>query len=241
MRDIASVAIIEVTSMINRTLEYEIYAEAFLMPPIMDMFANANIRTTRFKADLMSPKEINKLITDFDAFVLMGGEDVHPSFYQGNIGFIEEAEYFTVADANQISVVLGALKNGKKVFGICRGLQVINVAMGGTLTQHLDNANLHRILRTKGERIPVIQHSIVNMENTLAHKYYGVKIEALTAHHQAVENLGTDLSATAYAEDGVIEAIEHNSGLLFGVQFHPEHIIHSDILLPPIIKFFLED
>jgi putative glutamine amidotransferase len=110
--------------------------------------------------------------------------------------------------------------------GICRGLQVMNCALGGTLHQHVNGADLHQ--RTDRPREGV--HSVSVEKNTLLHRILKQdKIMVNSRHHQAVKQPGKGLLAAAHAEDGLAEAAEDPSRRFFlGVQWHPESMYETD-------------
>ncbi|MDF3148184.1 gamma-glutamyl-gamma-aminobutyrate hydrolase family protein, partial [Streptomyces sp. T21Q-yed] len=118
-------------------------------------------------------------------------------------------------DAWELALIDAALAAGIPLLGICRGMQLLNVALGGTLVQHIDG---------HAEVVGVFgSHTVKPVPGSL---YAGVVPEEAsvpTYHHQAVERLGEGLVASAYAGDGTVEAVELPSGgWVLGVQWHPE-------------------
>ena len=104
--------------------------------------------------------------------------------------------------------------------GICRGQQLLNVALGGSLIQHLDDH------RQPGDRTALTQPLTVAPGSRLAEIFGSTRIEVNTMHHQAVDQLGRGLSAVAWAEDGTIEGLESTQHpWLLMVQFHPEELV----------------
>jgi putative glutamine amidotransferase len=157
-----------------------------------------------------------------DAVVIVGGEDITPHFYGGQSGYEEESRHYARADEGQIAVVRRALADGTPLLGICRGLQVINVALGGTIVQHIGDGGIHRNAGVPIEQI-LSTHSVTLLADSgLAEALGDWEIEVQSAHHQAVGLLGTGLVPAAIAPDGLIEALEHESAPITGVQWHPE-------------------
>ena len=154
--------------------------------------------------------------TGFDGLLLAGGSDVHPRFYgeeiNGSVG-IDEAR-----DVAELTLFRAFAASKKPILGICRGHQVINVALGGTLCQHLPEAARHIPLET-GDAV----HSIRAEENSVLADLYGTEFSVNSAHHQATAHLGDGLRVTAWAEN-VVEAVEHAFLPILGVQFHPERM-----------------
>ena len=156
-----------------------------------------------------------------DAVVLLGGEDVAPELYGGALEYEGGGDYSLRADAAHISAVHAAVRAGQPMLGICRGLQIINVALGGTLIQHLDTAENHR----SGQ---IDMNSFVRTDLRV-HEGSTFAADApegpvRCSHHQAIDHLADGLTVTARAAaDGVIEAVVHESAPITGVQWHPEH------------------
>lgn len=122
-------------------------------------------------------------------------------------------------DQAELALLDAFLGKGKPVLAICRGHQVVNVWLGGDLIQDLGERNpLH--LRMDRDQV----HQIRTQPGSFLHRLYGEEFPVNSHHHQAVDRLGRGLRATAYADDGVVEAIEHESFPLIAVQFHPERM-----------------
>lgn len=159
-----------------------------------------------------------------DAVVIVGGEDIHPRFYGAATGYANESRHLPVADAAQIALVHAALERGLPLLGICRGLQIVNVALGGTLVQDLGEECGHV---NRGVPIPqVLTTHTVQPEpgSRIADLLGTAPVEVRSAHHQAVDALGARLVATALSHDGHVEAIEHRDAPVLAVQWHPEDV-----------------
>lgn len=152
-----------------------------------------------------------------DAIVILGGEDVDPAFYSGPSDYPGSGHHEPGADEAQIAAVRYAVENEVPLLGICRGTQVINVALGGTLVQHLPQNGAHRIAGPGSlELVPV--------NPSLGDDLFGIPdVTVWCGHHQAIDRLGKGLVVAATAPDGVIEAVVHERAPLTGVQWHPEH------------------
>jgi putative glutamine amidotransferase len=152
--------------------------------------------------------------------LIAGGADVDPSRYDSVRDPATGAPRLE-RDAWEISLTQQAISRGLPVLGVCRGLQVLNTALGGTLIQHLPDVVGH------DGHCPVVgQHGRHDVElggGSRLHKLLGTRASVATYHHQAVDQLGAGLEATGWAEDGTIEAIEAADGeWVLGVQWHPE-------------------
>lgn len=170
--------------------------------------------------------------------ILTGGGDVDPSFY----GQENTASAYIDADLDrrEFAVIEAFLRAGKPILGICRGHQILNVALGGTLIQHIPTAPAH-VHTEAGDSV----HSIEALPGSLLHTLYGHRFSVNSSHHQAVEKLAPGLALTAQADDGVAEAFEDPARRLWGVQFHPErmcftHRREDTVDGASIFRFFLE-
>ncbi len=150
----------------------------------------------------------------------MGGEDVHPSFYGGPTEYPRSGVHSIAADEAQIALVKDAEKRGTPLLAICRGHQVLNVALGGDLIQHLPPESGHR--NSQGPDTFKEHGLILDAAGALA-DVVRTDEAVQSSHHQAVGRLGTGLRVAASSVDGVVEAVVHESAPLTGVQWHPEH------------------
>ncbi len=165
------------------------------------------------------------LLTRIDGLLLSGGADVAPALY-GEETLPCCGEILEIRDRFEISMVQKALKIGLPVLGICRGLQVMNVAMGGTLYQdiatQLPGAIKHPCYDTPRDKV----HEVTVTEHSKLHRISGTtRIGVNSRHHQGVKKLANGLVATAYSEDGLIEAFECPAEkFVMAVQWHPESL-----------------
>ena len=162
-----------------------------------------------------------------DAIIIMGGEDVHPSLYGASQGYEAEGRHWYRADRGQIALVNYAVRTGTPLLGICRGMQIINTALGGTLEQHIEGAHgTHTNNRILSDH-RFIRHSVrvgegTYLERALAPVLTDSELIISSAHHQRVARLAQGLQVSAQAPDGTIEAIESLDAPVIGVQWHPE-------------------
>ena len=155
----------------------------------------------------------------YDALVLCGGGDVDPALYGEEMNGSDEPE--KERDESELALVKAYIEMKKPVLGICRGHQVINVALGGTLIQHLETADDHRDPEGNGDLV----HATKADPDGFVAKLYGTELFVNSAHHQAVKELGKGLKAVQFScHDNTVEAIEHESLPIIGVQWHPERM-----------------
>ena len=155
---------------------------------------------------------------NYDGLILCGGSDIHPRHYGEEInGSVEIDED---RDCTEIAVAKKFLQTGKPILGICRGMQLLNVLLGGTLIQHIPQVKEHRS-EDKHELI----HEVVAAKGSIFEQLYGERFCINSLHHQALDKLGDGLRATLYSVDGqVVEGCEHVDKPYFGVQWHPEKL-----------------
>jgi putative glutamine amidotransferase len=161
-------------------------------------------------------------VDNLDGVLLTGGGDVDPGRY-GAQPHPATSRVSESRDAAELAVLDAALAAGKPVLGVCRGMQLLNVARGGTLCQHLENDAGHTPPPGTFGSHPVRIAAGTRLAGILGAN--GSGFEVPTAHHQAIDRLGDGLVATAWAEDGVVEAVERSDAsapFLVAVQWHPE-------------------
>ena len=185
---------------------------------------------------------IPEVMREFDGLFISGGGDIHPDFFGGQMhpsidGIDRERDEFELALCRQ------AVEMDKAVFGICRGQQVLNVALGGNLVvdipSEVPHAGQHQwwpnFQRSR------LSHSVQLEEGSLLADIMGGKeFEVNSLHHQSVKELGKGLRVTATAPDGVIEALEMpGKHFVLSVQWHPEWLPDS-APMRQIFKAFVE-
>ncbi len=159
---------------------------------------------------------------DCDGLLLPGGGDIDPARY-GQISAGSEAPDLQ-RDAAELQLVSDFSAWGKPILGICRGIQMINVALGGDLIQDIPTAADHRHDSVIGDRT----HLVVAEEESFLYPLYGQKFSVNSAHHQALGRLAPGLHVAARCQaDGVIEAVEWPKKKIYGVQWHPERMSFS--------------
>ena len=152
------------------------------------------------------PSEAKTYISMIDKLVLIGGQNVDPKFYNEE-NHASEDDFFLERDLFEMALIEEATKQKKPIFSICRGTQLMNVALGGSLHQEM----------------------IIDEHSKLA-EIYGRETSINSFHHQSIKHLASDLRVIARdPEDNTIEAVESNTPDLryLGVQWHPELLLHK--------------
>jgi len=164
--------------------------------------------------------DANDLVSAIDGLVLSGGADINPARYgaapDSNLGEIDDGR-----DAFELALFSAARKRGIPILGICRGAQLANVAMGGTLRQHvsMDEGSGHPNWRQPGT---TVAHEVSCRPGSLIASLIGETCGVNSLHHQTLLTIGSGLTVSATAPDGVVEAVESSDGDLLAVQWHPE-------------------
>jgi putative glutamine amidotransferase len=173
-----------------------------------------------FVVPTLEPSDALAVAAELDGLVLSGGGDLDPVTYGGAPG----PDLYGVdveRDRWELALVAAAEELGVPVLGVCRGVQTLNVAAGGTLVPHLPDLTdqAHRV--TERDHEPV--HPVNVVGGSMLHALVGESCGVNSLHHQAADRVGTGLRAVAFAPDGVIEAVEDTRwNRMLGVQWHPE-------------------
>ncbi|RJF69011.1 gamma-glutamyl-gamma-aminobutyrate hydrolase family protein [Deinococcus cavernae] len=166
------------------------------------------------------PELAESYARQLDAVLFTGGVDVHPRHFgqhpRRGLGTVDEGR-----DAFEIALYRAARQLGKPTFGICRGVQLLNVLEGGTLHQHLPDVPEAWVDHAQQASPPAVGHEVQFTPGSLLAECHGVqKVFVNSYHHQALDRLAPTLRCAAVAPDGIVEALEGEG--LIAVQWHPE-------------------
>jgi putative glutamine amidotransferase len=185
--------------------------------------------------DRRASEDPGELLDRLDALVLGGGADIDPES-QGAAAHPETVGTNPDRDRFEIALALGALERGMPLLGVCRGMQVLNVACGGTLDQHIPERLGHDLHR------PVpgswAEHDVRIEPGSLTAAVAGTeRLTVKSHHHQGMDRIADGLKATAWAtDDDSVEAIEsQDGGFVLGVLWHPEEDL-EDRLIPSLVE-----
>lgn len=203
----------------------------------------------------LNEEQIQAFITILDGLILTSGQDLSSTTYGVRSKVIYSKKFTGIGepykrpmllapdpkrDEVEIALYKAAKNKGIPIIGVCRGMQLINVAEGGTLFEELAESAISHYIDPDGW---INYHSISIVPNTLSSKLLGVSSYFVSSiHHQGVEKIGNNLKISAFAEDGVIEIIEHEDETRFiiGFQGHVEKIRKNQSAYDCIFKAFFE-
>lgn len=181
---------------------------------------------------ISTPEQAKELLSRVDGIIFSGGVDINPAWY-GEEVWNETVVVDPVRDRSDSLLARGALELGKPVLAICRGEQLMNVMLGGSLYQdiptQIEDAHIHRNTR----------HKMGIVEGSFLSNLFGTdSLEVNSFHHQAVKDLAPGLILSACSDDGIVEAYENEQ--IWAVQFHPEGMLREDDTWLPLFVAFLD-
>ena len=160
--------------------------------------------------------------TKYDGLIIPGGKHVHPSFYHAKVK-CKKHKFVKSLDRLEIALVKKFIKKKKPVLGICRGCQLINVTLGGTLKQDIGKGHYNDKSR-----------NTKTTKGTDMRRLYGASVHTLHYHHQAIKKLAKPLKVTMVdAKDGTIEGVQHKTLPVYGIQYHPDRMY---VKASPIVR-----
>jgi putative glutamine amidotransferase len=176
----------------------------------------------------LEPEDAGGLLDVVDGVLVAGGGDVDPASY--GAAPAGSKEFDAAADASELALLRAARARRTPTFAICRGMQLLNVAYGGTLVQHLEDPDTLHPVPDDPRAVLAARHEVVIEPGSRLARAVGEGRRTVnTIHHQAIDRLGDGLRVTATADDGIIEAVEAEADWdLLAVQWHPEKLERQD-------------
>lgn len=189
----------------------------------------------------LSKEECRQLSAGFDGVLLTGGHDVSPELY-GEASRQYCGPVCPPRDALEKTVFETAFKQDKPILGICRGIQLLNVLMGGTLYQDLPAEHPSSVVHHMDRSYDIPAHSITIQKDSPLYAIWKTEEKGVNScHHQAIKDLASGLSVMATAEDGIVEAVYAPSrNFVMAVQWHPEFSFRRDSQQVDLMKAFVE-
>lgn len=188
--------------------------------------------------------DVAQILSISDGLLLSGGHDVHP-FHFGAEPSPKLGQIYPERDTVELALTNAAMTRQMPIFGICRGIQLLNVALGGTLYQDIDSDyQSSKLLKHTQQAARGVATHYVNIAqgNLLTEIIEQEQIAVNSYHHQAINVLGEALNVAAKSNDGIIEAVVHSSlPFCLGVQWHPEEqALAGDEVAKKLFKAFVE-
>ncbi|MDN3016429.1 gamma-glutamyl-gamma-aminobutyrate hydrolase family protein [Paenibacillus sp. BSR1-1] len=187
----------------------------------------------------LNPETALETIGLCDGIILSGGEDVDPQFY-GQDPHPELGPTIPERDLAEMAIVQYAIQNNIPILAICRGVQILNVALGGTLIQDIPSQVNKPIQHTqKIDRSRDTHWVTISKDSKLFEVLDSEIVRVNSLHHQAIDKVASDLSVAARSADGIVEAVEyiHSPTFTMGVQWHPESMASTN---PAMNNLFVE-
>ncbi|OQS12670.1 gamma-glutamyl-gamma-aminobutyrate hydrolase [Nocardia donostiensis] len=167
--------------------------------------------------------------------VITGGQDVHPSCWGGDESVVDDIDpladpsvHDLSRDEFEIALTRVALDREIPLLGVCRGMQVLNVTLGGTLIPDLPVGRVRHLMAAGPLSDGDPEHVVTFDAGTIAQKVFGDRLVTNSWHHQAVDVCGAGLVVTGRTDDGVVESVEFPGAPVLGVQWHPEWMVTDD-------------
>jgi putative glutamine amidotransferase len=185
---------------------------------------------------------IHAYVNMMDGLLLTGGNDVNPLLY-GEEPSEKLNDTLPERDHFEISLIKATLEQKKPILGICRGLQILNVVLGGTLYQDISSeAPGHLIQHRQSSREHIGTHTVEIQRNSKLHEIFGTdSLITNSFHHQAIKKLAPCLDPTIKSKDGIIEGVEMaGPDFLVAVQWHPECMVKADSQMLKIFVHFVK-
>lgn len=188
--------------------------------------------------------DLRELLQRLDGILIPGGGDVRPAHYGGNEAEPTIRDVDDVRDGAEFLLIRHALEKQRPLLAICRGLQVMNVALGGTLwedvTSRMPGAMQHDRFEQKAR--DYLAHEVKIQPGSLLQQVLGTKtIRVNSMHHQGIRTLAPVLSVSAVAPDNLIEAVEvPGHPFALGVQWHPENMLEAEPRMSLLFRGFVE-
>jgi putative glutamine amidotransferase len=178
-----------------------------------------------------------ELLGRFDGLLLAGGGDIEPARYGAGV---HPTQYGTDPDRDELELELAraAVRIGLPTLGICRGVQLLNVAFGGTLVQHLPDTE--GLVDHRHEAKQAMHGIRAEPGSRLAAALGQTQAQGLSHHHQGLDRIGDGFRPVAWAPDGLVEGIERDQGWTVGVLWHPESTATADPTQQRLLRAFVE-
>lgn len=209
----------------------------------MSDFAGRIARAGGLPVHLSYDTDATAICTWLSGLVVTGGQDVHPVCWGGDASVVRAVDPRTdpmvhdaERDEHELALVRAALERGVPVLGVCRGMQVLNVALGGTLVADLSPGAVQHVSTESAPSDGAADHVVTFAPGSIMAGLFGERAVTNSWHHQAVDRCGAGLVVTGRTSDGVVEAVELPGTPALGVQWHPEWMARTDPTMTWIVE-----
>jgi putative glutamine amidotransferase len=206
-------------------------------------FAECVARAGGIPVDLPFVSSTTGVVDRLDGLIVTGGQDVHPSRWGGTAVVAPGADprwdhdaHDIERDAYEAALIEAALVADIPVLGVCRGHQLLNVVLGGTLIEHLGPGAIVHATAHDAPSAGDPEHVVEFVDGSQAHEVYGARRIVNSWHHQAVGRPGHGLVVTGRTDDGIVESIALEGRPVLGVQWHPEWSVEPD----PVFEWLID-
>jgi putative glutamine amidotransferase len=188
-----------------------------------------------------SDDAIAEMVESVDGLLITGGNDLRPQLYGEEPGW-DQGSFSPERDHLDFASIRAALEQKKPIFGICRGIQAINVYFGGTLYQDLREEKSCTVKHSQDSESSCWSHTVEISRKSILYPVLGKTVRTNSFHHQAVKKAAEGFLVGAAAKDGIVEAIEKTEGSwILGVQWHPELMASSgDPVMQKVFGLFVD-
>lgn len=219
-----------VIGVLGTKMEKPIVGQKVTMDFVNEAYNKAVIKAGGLPILLPVPEkadDLDELFALCDGILFPGGADVDPKFF-GEQPHAALGPVHGDWDAFWLRALAYALEHKMPIFGICRGLQLINIGLNGDVYQDINEWKTTHLIHRQNQNRDYPIHEVTAVDGSLFAKLMeGTSVYTNTFHHQIVRKIGDGLKVTGTAEDGVIEAMENEDGSILLVQFHPEDLQDS--------------
>ena len=207
--------------------------------PYLEALARAGADGAVLMPSVLGAGAAEEVLARFDGLLLPGGGDIDPSLY-GEEAVPQVAYVSAARDGYELPVVRHAVEAGVPTLAICRGAQVLNVALGGSLHQHISDREGLIPHRTDDGDAGVMHPVRLEPESKLAKALGATEVDGYSHHHQALDRIAPGLQVVGTAPDGTVEAVEAAGGWVIGIQWHAEFTAADDPVQQRLFGAFVD-